>query len=130
MPEHGDDDQSPALKEKSNVIDPNQIELFKEFLKVQAEEIELKRQGFEIEIQSNKDSHEYAKLALQAQVRDREAERLHRYSHGTRTYWFIGGVIILLLLFAGFALYIDKEAVVKQLGEMIVVVLGAASGGY
>jgi len=54
------------------------IELFKEWVSVQKDEIGLKRKQLDVEESQVKLGHEYALKALEAQSRDRDSQRLFR----------------------------------------------------
>ncbi len=124
------DDSSKPVVQGAALLDQNQLELFKEFLKLQADEISLKRQQFEIDLQQHKDSHEIAKLSIDAQLRDRQSERVFKSKYSTKTYIFVGALVILFLCFGGYALYLGKEGVVKQIVETVVIAIGGVASGY
>jgi hypothetical protein len=112
------------------VVDPNQLELFKELISVQKEELGLRRQEHELSIQAQKDGHDYAKISLDAQVKDREGGRRHRQKVFVYTLCFIGFIVLVLLIFSAFAISAGKEAFVLEIAKLILAfVMGAMGGG-
>ena len=97
---------------------------------MQGDEISLKKQRFEIDRQEQSNSHEIAKLSIDAQIRDRQAQRVYKSKSATKTYFFIATIIVLFLAFAVFALYEGKESVVKEIVNTVVIAVGGVAGGY
>ena len=116
--------------QKLPVIDPNQLELFREFLKLQSDEIGLKKQQFELSSQEQRDGHEYAKLALTAQAADRSGVREHHGKQSNKAYLFIGFLVFVFLIFCGFCIHSGKEDFVKEIGQTLVMIVGSGAGGY
>jgi hypothetical protein len=127
---NSDDPKKTIVPAASAPFDVNQLELFKEFLKLQGDEISLKKQRFEIDRQEQSNSHEIAKLSIDAQIRDRQAQRVYKSKSATKTYFFIATIIVLFLAFAVFALYEGKESVVKEIVNTVVIAVGGVAGGY
>lgn len=122
--------EQPVALQNAAPPDVKQLELFREFLKLQADEISLKRQRFEIDLQEQKNTHEISKLSIDAQLRDRQAERIYKSKTSTKTFIFIVVMVVLFLCFSGYALFIGKEGIVKQMGETVVLVVGGVASGY
>ena len=116
--------------QKLPTIDPNQLELFREFLKLQSDEIGLKKQQFELSSQEQRDGHEYAKLALNAQATDRNGVREHQGKQSNKAYLFIGFLVLIFLVFCGFCIHSGKEDIVKEMGQTLVMIVGSGAGGY
>jgi hypothetical protein len=112
------------------IVDPAQMELFKEFMKLQSEELGLKRQEFDLSLQQQKDAHEMSKLSLGTQERDRLDSRKHHSRGCSKAYMFIGLLALLFLVFIGFCIHEGKEALVRELGQTVVMVVGGGAGGY
>jgi len=81
-------------------------------------------------LEEQKNTHEISKLSIDAQLRDRQAERVYKSKTSTKTFIFIVVMVILFLCFSGYALFIGKEGIVKQMGETIVLVVGGVASGY
>lgn len=71
-----------------------------------------------------------AEASIAASLQDRASERDHQASK-TKTFFVGGGAIVLLfLIFMGFALYIEKDAVVIKILELIALFIAGFFSGY
>jgi hypothetical protein len=122
-----------ASRRELPLVDENQLELFKQFVTVQKDQIDLK--GKEIALREKElavdernfeRSHDYALKALDAQSKDRESDRLLREKI---IHWsFILGAFFILLLvaFCSYALSLGKIDMVK---EMMLQIFGTGGLG-
>jgi hypothetical protein len=112
---------------------PRQIseETARQILAVTTKDLELKAQELELRREELKANATYAEAALSAQSKDRSEGRTHKRETANDKFKFVMKTTILLLLFAGFALYLNKEQVVLEALKIIgPFVAGAASGYY
>jgi len=118
-------ESSPELP-KSQPYDPNQLDLFRDFIAVQKEEIDLRRDQLQQRAEELKLHHELSLQALHTQSNDRKDDRKYR-----QTKW-IGGLIFSLLVI-GFLLAFACFAIVYEAKELVLemtkILLGFAAGG-
>lgn len=96
----------------------------------QAQEATLRSQELAIRKQELDYQSKHASDILGAQERDREAQRLH-----TRKLWsgrlrFVGFLAVVLLAFAVWGIWRDKEAVVKDILQIVLGFAAGAMSGY
>lgn len=97
------------------VIDERQLELFKQFIAIQKEEIDLKGKQLVVREKEIGTEHEYALKALDAQVRDLEADRQFRRKAIAWSFQFGVLLVLLLAIFCGYALWLNKLELVKDI---------------
>ena len=113
----------------SNAKHPNPA-LFERFLNVQEQELVLRGQEIDLRKLNDTNTHEYAKAALSANVKDREAERSYMKNVMKDRFIFAGIVIFFLVLLFCFALYFDKDAIVMEIVKAIMFFGAGGIGGY
>jgi hypothetical protein len=116
MADHGEESRQLP------VIDERQLELFKQFVAIQKEELDLRgkqlgvrEKEIAVEDSNLQREHEYALKALDAQSRDREADRQFRRKAILWSFRFGVLLVILLGLFCAYALYLGKLDMVKDI---------------
>jgi cation transport ATPase len=67
---------------------------------------------------------------LGAQERDREKQRQHDSGRERNRMLFVGAVIVAVVSFAGWGLYLNKDAVVRDVVQMVLSAVVGALGGY
>lgn len=101
-------------------VDPS---IIRDFIEVTKRDLELRQQELDIQRQAKADAHEYAKLALQAQARDRTDERGYKQRSRRDKMVFAVCGIVLLGAFLLITLKMGYERiafeVVKDLGLLI-----------
>jgi hypothetical protein len=116
--------EPPAVQSRPELplIDERQLELFKQFVSVQqnqidlkAKEIALREKELTVEDGNFQRSHEYAIKALDAQSRDRDAKRVLSKTVIKWSFLFGGALVVLFAIFSGFALYLGKIEMVKDI---------------
>jgi hypothetical protein len=108
MPDEPEEQKLPS-------IDERQLELFKEWVSVQKDEIGLKRKQLDVEESQVKLGHEYALKALEAQSRDRDSQRLFRRKVMAWSLWFGVFLVVLLAAFSSYALSLGKIEMVRDM---------------
>lgn len=116
MSGNSDKHPSPALLEK--------------FIDIQEKELVMRGQEIELRKQSDSNAHAYAKAALEANIKDREAERSHVASITNHRFIFLAIIIILLICSFCFALYINKDQIVMEIIKAIMFFGTGGLGGY
>jgi hypothetical protein len=118
---------------KLPIVDDRQLELFKEWVAVQKDEIGLKAKELALrekqlasEESQVKLGHEYALKALEAQSRDRDAERVLRRQIMLCSWWL--GVLLVILL-AGFSSYALSLGKIEMVRDIMLQVFGTGGLG-
>jgi hypothetical protein len=104
------------------IIDERQLELFKQFVSVQKDELDLKakelvlrEKELVVEEGSLQRNHDYALKALEAQTKDRDADRGFRQKAIFWSFMFGGFLTVLLAAFCSYALYLGKIDMVRDI---------------
>jgi len=107
------------------------------FLKIQEHELEVKEQELtvrtsELEIDRQKDDHqfEFAKESLKAQERDREKDRGHEREQTKTKGMFTTFSFVAFLVFLGYLAAIGKDDVAIKLIAAVVTIGSAVLGAY
>ncbi len=104
--------------------------ILREFLEVAKRDIEIRQQELELQRQEKANTHEYAKLALNAQVLDKKDERKDRRSERLEKMVFALVSTIVLAAFLIISVYMGHEQIaldaIKNLGLIII----SGYGGY
>jgi hypothetical protein len=104
--------------------------LIQKFIDLQQKEMELRSSELILKKQQDDNSFEYAKLALDAQAKDRESERNNAKTINKHRYYFASFIIGGLFLLFIYALYLGKDAIVTEIIDSIVKVGIGGIGGY
>lgn len=108
-------------------LDPT---LINRFLTVQEKELVIRTEELALKKQADNNTFEYSKAALDANVKDREAEREHAKT--TIKYWYIFASVITIVffIFLGCALYLNKEQIALEIIKAIIFLASGGIGGY
>lgn len=105
-------------------------ELVARFLDFQEKELVIRSGELELRKQADNNAFEYSKAALEANVKDRQAQR----ESESKSYFhklFFGGVIILgLFVFLGTALFLDKDQIALEIIKIFLSLGGVGFGSY
>src|SRR5260221_2530675 len=94
-------------------------ETFHKLLELQANELALRTKDLALrEVELNL-SAKHAGRALEAQLEDRRDEREHRRSAAKARYIAVGLIAAAVLAFAGWALYLNKDAIVLEALQIV-----------
>jgi hypothetical protein len=104
--------------------------LLERFINVQEQELVIRGQEIDLRKQNDHNAHDYAKAALEANVKDREAERNHVANTTKFCYIFAGIVIFFLMVLFCFALYLNKDVIVMEIIKAIMFFGTGGIGGY
>lgn len=104
--------------------------LLERFINVQEQELVLRGQEIDLRKQNEANSHEYAKAALEANVKDRDAERSCMKDTMKYQYLFAGLVIMFLIILFCIALFLNKDAIVMEIIKAIMFFGAGGVGGY
>lgn len=108
-------------------IDPA---LFQKLLQVAEREAEVRLEELSVEKQGRADAHEYAKLALNAQVQDRKDTREHGKSERRDKMYFAGGAIIVFGVLMIILIQLGQVELAKQIATHFGALLAGVFGGY
>ncbi|MGR8759463.1 hypothetical protein PVB08_22360 [Bacillus thuringiensis] len=105
-------------------------ETLKQLLDVQGRELDLRSKELDLRVKEMDTNSSHAEKILNAQERDREAERVHQRSLSKGRYLFVGCALVVLaaLIIAG--MYLNKDALVKDLIQIVGSGVLGALGGY
>lgn len=116
------------------MLNPETIERFFEHqrrdLEIRAQEIALRQQQLEIDRLEKVNAHEYAKIALDAQLLDRERERQAGRATGRLGGMFMVSLLITLGAFMILALWLNKDTLLMEIVRSVTLVLGGGGVGY
>lgn len=104
--------------------------VLQKFIENQAEEIKLRAQEIELRRQTDKNSFEYAKLALEAQAKDLQSQRDTSKNSQTHQYFFITAITAITLVFILIALYFNKDQIVMEIIKAVIYFGGGGASGY
>jgi uncharacterized membrane protein YcjF (UPF0283 family) len=104
--------------------------LLEKFINVQEQELIIRGQEIDLRKQSDGNAHEYAKAALEANVKDREAERTHIANITKSRYIFAGIIIFFLIILFCFALFLNKDQIVMEIIKAIILFGSGGISGY
>ena len=100
-----------------------------QFIALSTKDLELRARELELGREELAQGTQYAEKALAAQAEDFKDARQHARSSARDRYVFGGIVIVLLLVFAGWAMYLEKEQIVLQVLQILgPLVIGFGSG--
>ena len=92
-----DQQQNTKDSSLSELVPHEQIELFRQFIQVQGDELEVRREEMGLSRQQQADGHEYAKLMLKAQAEELRHNRQSFYDDRKKQYALFGGIFICLV---------------------------------
>lgn len=119
-----------AQKDKNHPLHENNIGIITTFLENQKQELANQAQDIELRKLNEKNAHDYACRALNAQKEDRKEQR----EQGSKVFKYLFWLFILILLlfssFVGAALYLDKTAMLTEVFKAIIYILPSFFGAY
>lgn len=118
------------MADKPVPIKPPSEETLAKLLELQTKELSLRAQEFGLRQKELDHSAKYAEKALEAQVEDRKDERDHQERQSRNKLIAIGIVTVIVLGFAGWALYLNKDAIVLEALKLIGSAVIGFGGGY
>ena len=119
--------QVPAVKQQVPALSEDTI---RKLIDQQSTEAALRSQELAIRRQELDHQSKHASDILGAQERDREAERVHTRKMGRDKLVFIVLIAVALLSFAIWGLLLNKDAVVKEILQIIISATLGAAGGF
>lgn len=104
--------------------------LVEKWIGVQAKEIEVRAEELELEKIQLKNSIDYSKAALDAQVRDSQDSRSFFERMLRRLFWLIAFLALVVIAFFSYALSLGKEDIVLEIVKAIFYTGAGGLGGY
>jgi len=124
-------DNLPAVRQNETLANTEvPSNLLKEFLDNQRKELELKGKQFELEKQKDDHAFEWTKNSLDAQIVDRDKERVFHLQGRRILYIF---TTVLSALFIGLlivALIMNKDQVAMEIIKAVIFISSGGAGGY
>jgi cation transport ATPase len=127
------DEKPPERPAQLPLVDDRQLELFKQFVSVQKDQIDLKTKEIALnekqlafEESSLQRNHEYALKALEAQTEDREAERQVKKRVIT---WSFSSLALVLILLAAFCFYALSQGKLEMVKDIMMQIFGTGGLG-
>lgn len=105
-------------------------ETLKQMVEMAQQEHDLKRTEQEVRREEISSNERIALASIEAQ-REYHKENFGRFNdHLIHRYWFIGAVVLMVLLFSGFAVWANAKELVMDLAKLVVGVAVGAFGGF
>jgi hypothetical protein len=111
-------------------VGPLSEDTARQFLANQAQELALRSKELDLRKTELQHNSQFAEAALTAQAKDRVDERQHKRSAARERMIFGAIVLVVLIAFAAYALYLNKDAIVIELVKIIGPFVVGAAGGY
>lgn len=109
---------------------PPSEETLQRLLEVQGKELTIRARELDVRQAELNNGAKWAEASLQAQERDRKDERAHRRKITAYRYVASGVLLFACLIFAGFALHLDKDAIVLEALKLVGSAMVGFGGGY
>ena len=124
-------DQEPEQDLSSTDLIPReQLELLRQFVKVQGDELEIRRKELDVSHQQQTDAHEYSKLVLTAQAEELRHGRESFYEDRKKQYILFGGVGVVLATIILVAFFMGKSDAAMELIKLCAIIGGPSLGAY
>lgn len=104
--------------------------IIKEFFDLQAREIEVRQEEINLQKLERGNAHEFAKLSLDAQAKDRKDARDHGKTERRDRLMFAGVIIVILVAFVIVAIQLNQVDLAKELIKNVALLAGGALAGY
>jgi hypothetical protein len=108
---------------------PPDPELLERFLSLQEAELATRTTELEIRRLEVQQAHEFSKGGLEAQLTDRQNDRIAKQTSDNYKYIFCGILALIIVGFLVFALWKDKDAIAKEIVQGVVLVGAGYLGG-
>lgn len=117
-------------KSPNEPVNEKNIAIIKTFLENQKQDLANQAQDIELRKINEKNAHDYACKALYAQKEDRKEQRAKASEFMKYAFWLIVLVIVLLSVFVGVSLYMDKTEMLAEVFRVLLYILPTLFGGY
>lgn len=104
--------------------------LIVKFLSNQEQELLLRDRELAIEAQRDAHGFEYGKRAIELQAEDRKNARHWDYQNKRLLFFGVGVCLVIIFGCVGFAMYLNKDDVAKEIVKGLIYVAAGALGGY
>jgi hypothetical protein len=119
--------ESPSRTTSISGPDPT---IIREFFELQAREIEVRQEEINLQKLERGNAHEYAKLSLDAQAKDRKDSRDHGKTERRDRLVFAAVIVLVLVAFVIIAIQLNQVEVAKELVKNVALITGGALAGY
>jgi hypothetical protein len=121
---------APPVPSTTSSVSGLDASTLREFLEIAKRDIEIRQQEIDLQRQEKANSHEYSKLALDAQVTDRQDDRKDKRSARLEKMGFALAGSILLAALLVTSMYMGHEQIALEGMKGLGLVLIAGYGGY
>lgn len=104
--------------------------VIQQFIDLQRQELEVRRQGLELQGREIDVGHIYAMNALEAQARDRTEARAELRRHRRDRLYFLGFGALLVMAFFVYLLQTGRDGFAGEVMKAIIFLLSGGAGGY
>lgn len=109
---------------------PPSSEMIERFLDLQQQELQLRTEELSMRSQQENNRKSIAESSITANLQDRNNERSHLERKSKILFCGATIIILIMVIFAGYALYSGKEAIVMKLVEVGAIFVAGFAGGY
>ena len=109
---------------------PPSPKMIERFLDLQQQELQLRTEELSIRAQQENNRKSIAESSISANLQDRNNERSHLERKSKILFCGATIIILIMVIFAGYALYSGKEAIVMKLVEIGAIFIAGFAGGY
>lgn len=117
----------PARTHDANTLDPQTIE---QLVKNQAFELELRARELDLQQQQDRHSFEFSRASLDAQIIDRQDERVFQRKQRRDAYILAAIISFALCGVVAFAMWANKDQIALEIIKSVVLLLSGGAGGY
>ncbi len=110
--------------------DHAKTEALQRFFENQSKELQVRSKEFALRERELDHAAKYSQKALDAQLEDRKDARAMRLKEGTTKYKAVVVLVVLVLGFGGYALYLNKDAIVIEAVKIAGIAVAGFFGGY
>lgn len=121
-----------SIKKRIIRATPHQLspETINQLLANQEKELELRAKELSLQTQQDKNSFEFSKSALAAQVNDRSEQREFIKNSQKNMYIFIGVIVLAIIVMLVIALFLNKDTIVVETLKILLSLVAGGIGGY
>jgi VIT1/CCC1 family predicted Fe2+/Mn2+ transporter len=105
-------------------------DVVRDLVKVGVEQIRVRKQELDFQEKESQRQYEFAREALSVQAGDRRDARQYRRKRDVDKYVFVGGLILLGVVFIVVLCYMGKEELAKEISKLVAAYAAGGLSGY
>lgn len=109
---------------------PMPPDVVQNFFDLQKRELDVRTQELQLNAQQEQNQKEIAEISISTNLTDRDNHRDHIERKTKIMLFGAAGIMAIILIFLGSALYMGKEAVVMKATELAIIFVAGFAGGY